>query len=370
MKSNCYKSFFFILFAIVASFSCNGEKAGIVTTDNTVTSGQKAGARNIIKIVKPAENASVKLKEQIKIIMSSVSAGAVPDSVVIYFDGKRLGSLRSSPWEYVIQGSQIARTGRKSIKITSFKDGRSQGSDSRFVIALSDIVPKHHGYKIIHTYPHSRDAFTQGLFYYKGLLYEGTGQESGSSLREVEPETGKVIRQLNIDPSLFGEGITLYQDRIFQVTWRNKVGFVYNRSDFRQLNKIYYPTEGWGLTTINNRIVMSDGTNVLYFYEPDMFTVASQIEVYDNSGKVGQLNELEYIDGVIWANIWMTDLIARIDPVSGKVLSYIDLKGLLPASERNPDTDVLNGIAYDSTTKRIFVTGKKWPRLYEIKVIE
>jgi glutamine cyclotransferase len=238
------------------------------------------------------------------------------------------------------------------------------------MIIYSDLVPKKYGYKVIHTYPHNRDAFTQGLVYDNGVLYEGTGQETGSTLREVALETGKVIRQLNLDDSLFGEGITLYHDLIYQVTWKNKIGFVYNKSDFKLINKIYYQTEGWGLTTIDDKIVMSDGTNILYFFEPEMFTIVKRIEVYDNEKKVDQLNEIEYINGEIWANIWMTDLIARIDPVSGKVLAYIDLKGILPKSDRDAETDVLNGIAYDNQGKRIFVTGKRWPKLFEIKVME
>ena len=162
----------------------------------------------------------------------------------------------------------------------------------------------------------------------------------------------------------------MYRDRIYQVTWQNKLGFVYDKSTFKVVNKIYYATEGWGLTTVDNKIVMSDGTNILYYFEPEMFTVVSRIEVYDNKRKVDQLNELEYINGEIWANIWMTDLIARIDPESGKVLAYVDLQGILPQSDRTPDADVLNGIAYDQTGKRIFVTGKKWPKLFEIRLTE
>jgi glutamine cyclotransferase len=238
------------------------------------------------------------------------------------------------------------------------------------MVVYSDIVPKKYGYKVIHTYPHDRAAFTQGLFYDNGKLYEGTGEESGSTLREVELETGKVIRQHDLDAALFGEGITLYNNRIYQVTWKNKVGFVYDKSDFKLLNKIYYATQGWGLTTVNNKIVMSDGSNVLYFNEPEMFTVISKIEVYDNTKKRDSLNELEYINGEIWANIWMNDHIARIDPVTGKVLGYIDLSGILPAPDRNSETDVLNGIAYDNKGNRIFVTGKRWPKLFEIKVTE
>ena len=212
------------------------------------------------------------------------------------------------------------------------------------------MFPKRYSYKVINTYPHDKDAFTQGLFYDNGLLYEGTGQETGSTLREVELETGKVLRQLNLDPSLFGEGITLYKDRIYQVTWQSTrwdLFMINPTSDM--INKIYYQTEGWGLTTMNDRIVMSDGSNILYFFEPEMFNAVSRIEVYDNEKKVDQLNELEYINGEIWANIWMTDLIARIDPLSGKVNSYIDLSALYPESKRSEDNaDVLNGIAWDA----------------------
>ena len=240
-------------------------------------------------------------------------------------------------------------TGRKSLKVTAFKGGKAQNPITRFMIIYSDVTPKMYSYKVVHTYPHNRDAFTQGLVYDNGVLFEGTGQETGSSLREVELETGKVIRQHNLEGSLFGEGIALYGNRIFQVTWENKVGFVYEKSTFKLINKIYYATQGWGLTTINDRIVMSDGTNVLYFFEPELFTVASRIEVYDNKKKIDSLNELEYINGEIWANIWMTDLIARIDPLTGKVIAYIDLKGILPARDKNADTDVLNGIAFDQT---------------------
>jgi glutamine cyclotransferase len=225
-------------------------------------------------------------------------------------------------------------------------------------------------YRVINTYPHDRDAFTQGLFYDAGVLYEGTGQETGSSLREVELTTGKVLRQLNLEPPLFGEGITLFGDRIYQVTWRSKVGFVYEKATFRQINRIYYQSEGWGLTTMNDRIVMSDGTNVLRIMDPEMFTVVSRLEVYDNEKKAGQLNELEYIDGEIWANMWMTDLIARIDPVSGRIIGYIDLKGILKDPETDTSVDVLNGIAYDREGNRIFVTGKNWPKLFEIKITE
>jgi glutamine cyclotransferase len=298
-----------------------------------------------------------------------VNRNRIPDSVIISFNGSRLALLKSGTWSYQVPAAAVISTGKKALKATAWKEGKAQ-SVTRFIEIYSSVTPPMLGYKVVNTFPHSRDAFTQGLFFDNGYLYEGTGQESGSSLREVELTTGKVLRQVNLESTLFGEGITLLGDMIFQVTWENKVGFVYEKSTFRLLRKIYYPTQGWGLTTIGNRIVMSDGSNVLYYYEPEMFTVASRLEVYDNEGPVESLNELEYIDGEIWANIWMKDKIARIDPSSGQVLAYIELTGLLPEADRDPETDVLNGIAYDGASKRIFVTGKKWPKLFEIRVRE
>ncbi len=359
------------MFLLTWTLSCSGRSGKNAQTEGKVSTVlNNAIPVKLIKMVSPEENAGFKLKDQVKLILSVEDNKNLPDSVLVSFDGKPVKTIKSEPWEYIIPSGFTVTTGRKSLKITAFKYGNPQNTVTRFIIVYSDVIPKKYGYKVIHTYPHSRDAFTQGLVYDDGVLYEGTGQETGSSLREVELETGKVIRQQNLDGSLFGEGIALYKDRIYQVTWENKVGFIYEKSTFKLINKIYYPTQGWGLTAINDRIVMSDGTNILYFFEPEMFTVVSRIEVFDNKDKVDSLNELEYINGEIWANIWMTDRIARIDPVSGKVLGYIDLKGILPSSDKGPDTDVLNGIAYDNTGNRIFVTGKRWPKLFEIKITE
>lgn len=373
MKTEYHR--FFISLCIVSlltwTLSCSGRSGKVkeAATPVSIITNEE-GYSKLIKFVSPDENAGFKLKQPVNLVLGLEDKSQPPDSVTVYFNSKYVSTLKSGPWKYSIPPSFTSTTGRKSLKVTAFKGGKPQNSVTRFMIIYSDIIPRRNGYKVVKIYPHSRDAFTQGLVYYNGVLYEGTGQETGSTLREVELETGKVMRQHDLDDSLFGEGITLYHDRIYEVTWKSKIGFVYNRPDFKLINKIYYPTEGWGLTTINDKIVMSDGTNILYFYEPEMFTVVSKIEVYDNEKKVDQLNELEYINGEIWANIWMTDLIARIDPESGKVLAYIDLKNILPQSDREADTDVLNGIAYDSMGKRIFVTGKKWPKLFEIKITE
>lgn len=361
----------FVVLPITWTISCSGrpgKKTGPVVPALMVS--EEGAAGKLIKMISPDDNTGFKLNDPVDVILKLADRDKVPDSVLIFFDGKAVTTLKSSPWEYSIPPVFTVSTGRKSLKVVAYKGGKSQNPFTRFIVFYSDIVPRRNGYKVIHTYPHDVEAFTQGLIFDKGLFYEGTGQKSGSTLREVEPETGKVIRQHNLDASLFGEGITLYHDRIYQVTWENKIGFVYEKATFNVINKIYYPTQGWGLTTIDDKIIMSDGTNVLSIYEPEMFTLVSRIEVYDNKKKVESLNELEYINGEIWANIWMSDLIARIDPVSGKVLAYIDLKGILPESQRNPDTDVLNGIAFDQKDKRIFVTGKRWPKLFEIRITE
>ena len=373
MKTDFQKYIFLVPFFLLVSWilSCSSRSGNAVKSRNESLDLNKANsAADLMKMVSPAEDAEYKLKDQIRVSLIPADDKKLIDSIKIFFDGKIVAHLTSAPWECSVGPSFTDQTGRKSVKAVAYTREKSQAV-TRFVIVYSDIVPKRHSYKVINTYPHDTEAFTQGLFYDNGILYEGTGQETGSSLREVELETGRILRQHNLDPSLFGEGITLYKDRIYQVTWRNKVGFIYNKSDFRLINKIFIQTEGWGLTTINDRIVMSDGSNVLYFHEPEMFDAVSRIEVYDNEKKVDQLNELEYINGEIWANIWQTDLIARIDPLSGKVNSYVDMSSLYPESKRREiNADVLNGIAWDAQGGRIFVTGKRWPKLYEIRIME
>ncbi|MFO7622178.1 MAG: glutaminyl-peptide cyclotransferase [Bacteroidales bacterium] len=361
----------FLMLLAALTISCSGR------TGKTPVQGSRPSAMArpvqqamLFRMSAPEENARYLSGDEVRIRITPLDNGLNPDSVVLSCDGIQVTVLRSEPWEYTVPSSFTGMTGRRSLKAVGYRDDSIQ-TITRFIEVFSDIVPRIYGYKVLHTYPHDTEAFTQGLFYNSGFLYEGTGQEAGSSLREVELETGRIIRQLNLESSLFGEGITLYRDRIYQVTWQNKVGFVYDRATFRLINKVYYATQGWGLTTVKDQIVMSDGSNILYFFEPELFTVVSRLEVYDNEKKVDQLNELEYINGEIWANVWMTDMIVRIDPSTGKVNSWVNLSTLFPEQKRRETgADVLNGIAYDEEGGRIFVTGKRWPKLYEIRVIE
>ncbi len=236
---------------------------------------------------------------------------------------------------------------------------------------LSDIVPTEYTYQRVTYYTHDPDAYTQGLFYHDGFLYENTGRKGESSLRKVELTTGNILEQVFLSDQYFGEGITLWKDQIIQLTWTSNLGFVYTLDGFEQIKTFNYPTEGWGITTVGDELVMTDRFENLHFLDPETLQETRVLKVYDHNGPVPELNELEYIDGLIYANVYQTDDIVTIDPKTGKVQSRIDLTGLLNAkTNRRPLPDVLNGIAYDHDNKRLFVTGKFWPRLYEIRLIE
>jgi glutaminyl-peptide cyclotransferase len=220
----------------------------------------------------------------------------------------------------------------------------------------------------VHTYRHDPSAFTQGLLYSNGFLYEGTGLPEESTIRKVKLETGEVVQKRDVS-GVFGEGIVLWKDRLLELTWQHHLGFIYDANTFEPRGRFEYPGEGWGLTHDGKRIIMSDGTPELRFWDPETLKETGRLTVTDDGRPVAYLNELEFIKGEIWANVWQTDRIARIDPATGKVVGWIDLAGILPNSDRNDLTDWLNGIAYDSAAGRIFVTGKKWPKLFEIRLV-
>ena len=226
-----------------------------------------------------------------------------------------------------------------------------------------------YSYKIINTYPHDPDAFTQGLVYENGTLYEGTGRYGRSSLRKVSLLTGEVLKIHNLSSQYFGEGITIFNDKIIQLTWKSKIGFVYDKDSFKLNQTFNYSTEGWGITHDDQNLIMSDGTSTLFYLDPVTFEVIDQIDVKENNTEITNLNELEYIDGNIYANVWKTDRIAIINPRTGNVSGWIDLKGLIEQNDQTQNIDVLNGIAYDSNNGRLFVTGKLWSNVFEIELI-
>lgn len=226
-----------------------------------------------------------------------------------------------------------------------------------------------YGYQVVRSYPHDHAAFTQGLIFRDGVLYEGTGLKGQSGIRKVNLETGEVLKIQPLPAQYFGEGITDWKGELVQLTWQAEIGFVYDMNTFERQRSFLYKGEGWGLTHDATHIIMSDGTADLRFLDPATLKETGRITVRDENGPVMQLNELEFVKGEIYANVWQTERIARISPKDGRVVGWIDLHGILAPSERG-GIDVLNGIAYDAAGDRLFVTGKLWPRLFEIKLVE
>jgi glutamine cyclotransferase len=238
------------------------------------------------------------------------------------------------------------------------------------IFLVSENKPKntalHCGYSVVNEYPHDTSAFTEGLVFDGGFLYESTGLNGNSSLRRVDLLTGKVLQRTNLQAQYFGEGVAAIDDEIVQLTWQSHLGFVYDKASFRMLKEFQYPTEGWGLTYDGNQLIMSDGTADLYFMDPVTFQRVRQVTVHDSEPITG-LNELEFINGTIYANIWKQEKIVVINPQNGQITAWIDLKGIQDLTNQDPN-NVLNGIAYDISGHRLFVTGKMWPHVFEINL--
>ncbi len=328
----------------------------------------------ITTLVTPSDALTIPIGERVEVTLS------VPDTVEI--DSLQLfvgGELRNNyaSGEITLTEGQWRTTvstagelpGGSGLRLRIFFAGGGSENQRQKITFLSDIEPVEYSYRVVEEYPHDVQASTQGLVYRDGWLYEGTGGYGTSSLRKVELSTGEVKQIRSLDPDLFGEGVAIFEGQIYQLTYKAQVGFIYDLETFEEIRRVYYQNrEGWGLTHNGEELIMSDGTHVIYFLDPELFTVNRQIEVYDNEGRSTSLNELEYIDGKIWANRFYTDQIVIIDPLTGKVEGRINLKGILKASDRSPDTDVLNGIALDEENNRVFVTGKRWPKLFHIRL--
>ena len=291
------------------------------------------------------------------------------DSLQLYVDGKLKKVLYKEPFQCFFNFTK-GKVGKRQLKAIAFHKDNKRGVATVNINVIPDEAPKKYGYKIVKTYKHDPKAYTQGLVFKDGYLYESTGQKGESSIRKVDLEKNEILSVLNIDNNLFGEGIAIVNDKIIQLTWMEMRGFVYDLKSFSLESEFHYSTQGWGITTIGQELVMSDGSNKLYFIDPSSFYVKRQIEVYDQKGAVDSLNELEYINGMIYANVWMTDKIVMIDPETGIVKGELNMAGLLTQQERSKldDDDVLNGIAYDHDKKRLFVTGKRWNKLFHIEL--
>ncbi|MDW7692895.1 glutaminyl-peptide cyclotransferase [Flammeovirgaceae bacterium SG7u.111] len=369
-----YSAIFFILLSSLFFFSSSCSDKESKTAEAEQAKGgnakkKKKKSKDIAKLISPKHRAKIKEGEIVPIQLELKDSTISIDSVRFFLDGEWLFTKSDAPfvYEWDAEGSKMGQ--RNFIAVVHKSDSTREGHNVR-VDVFPSTAPTTYVYQVINDYPHDDKAFTQGLVYHDGYLLEGTGHKGASSLRKVDVRTGKIVKISSMPDQFFGEGIALFGDEIFQLTWQSQSGFVYDKNTFQQKREFRYPTEGWGLTTVGDKLLMSDGSNILYYLDPKSFTELSRLEVYDNNGPVKQLNELEYIEGEIWANVWETDFIVRIDPKTGKVVGKINLGGILDRRKYTGQVDVLNGIAYDPVMKRIFVTGKHWPRLFQIRVLE
>ncbi len=287
-----------------------------------------------------------------------------PDSILFFVDGNRESSpvLENNNFPF-FTGNQ--RLGNHTLMFFSYF-GKNKEVDTYRYTLLNNVSPKKVSWKLIKKFPHNTKFYTQGLFFRNGFLYEGTGQWGQSSLQKIDLNKNEVVKTYSLPHDIFGEGIVAYKNKIIELTWQSHEAFVYDAKTFRLINRFTYDTEGWGITNYGDSLLMSDGTNLLYILDPASFTVIDKIQVFDDKGPVKNLNELENINGQIFANVYQTDDIVIINPETGAVTHKINLKGLLPDNEKTPQTDVLNGIAWDNNRKIFLVTGKNWPYLYQL----
>jgi glutamine cyclotransferase len=268
----------------------------------------------------------------------------------------------------LVFGCDAARD--SNVPSSSHPNSESPSANSRVAPEPSPDKAQAYGYEVENVYPHDRAAFTQGLIFKDGILWESTGQFGASSLRKVDLKTGRVLKLIPVPREFFAEGMTVFHDKVYQLTWQSQKGFIYKPDDFTKTGEFQYTGEGWGLTHDKDSLIMSDGTNQIRFLDPETFAVRRTISVFENGQPLRELNELEYVKGEIYANVWQTDRIVRIDPRDGRLTGTVDLTGLLPVADQDAETDVLNGIAYDEATDRLFVTGKLWSKLFEIRLIK
>lgn len=351
----------YVALVALAFASCNGKSSE--TANKVGDTAIKAVPQ--IEVAKYKDGDMIKEGDAIVLSFSLPNEAAKPDSVVLSLNDKVIQSGQELSAKIETVGMKM---GRQRIVVEAYKGGSIAAERYLSLSIKSNSKPVAYRYAVVNTFPHDTHAYTQGLVFDGNTLYEGTGQRGISDLRIVDLKSGQVQKNMPLPEQFFGEGITILNDKIYQLTWQEQRGFVYNKKTMEKVGEFSYAGEGWGITTDGKMLYQSDGTNAIRIVDPSSFTEKGRIEVYDNVGAVEYLNELEFINGELWANIYQTDKIARIDPSTGKVLGYIDFSNLLPKSDYTEGTDVLNGIAYHKSSGKIYVTGKNWPKLFEVKV--
>jgi len=355
----------YLVFLVIFLFSCeNDNKSNTECSDNHIVEEIVFKGK---QITFPFNGGEFTVGDTIKVTSEDVDS-LLLDSVAIIVDGKNLGNYSAKENNFSFQTSDF-HPGKHIVSIESYIKSQSNRTSVN-IFFKSDIVPKEYKAKIINTYPHSTKSYTQGLTFDNGKLYEGTGQWGESALKLIDLESGKAIDEFLLPTKVFGEGIVVVGDEIIQLTWQARKAFVINKHDLSLIKTFIYDTEGWGITNYGDNLIMSDGSHKLYVVEPNTFTIIKQIEIFDNIRAIKNLNELEFIDGKIYANIYLTNKIVIINLETGKVEANIDLTDITPKKYRNENDNVLNGIAYNTEEKKLYVTGKRWDKLFEIELIE
>jgi glutamine cyclotransferase len=355
-----YKYNLVLAIAALMVFSCRNNQQ-----DNNISISPEAGTS-----YKSGDKVAVK---------AHYPSGMKPDSIVYLVDSVKVGLLKDST-AFSLKTDSMP-LGPRVITAKVYQGGKNQDISTNIVL-LPSKAPVEYTYKVIKVFPHDTGSFTEGLVYQDGFLYESGGgylkppanQEvtTQSSLRKVNLETGKVIQKVMLDSAVFGEGISIVGNKIIQLTYLEKIGYVYDKDTFKRLSTFTnnVGVEGWGMCFDGKKLYMDDKTNRVFFLDKDNYRQIGYIDVYDDKGPVSEINELEFIDGKLYANVWQTNNIIVIDPKTGAVLERIDLTDLYPQKTRSLKADVLNGIAYDAQGKRIFITGKKWPHLYQVEFMK
>jgi glutamine cyclotransferase len=323
---------------------------------------------NALKNLFSIENASIKpilkLEESIDLVLQNKENKTI-DSVVYYINEKRVGSVKGN--EKLPFALKNQKLGNQSIKALVYFESKNIDISTSFSIYASQ-EPKILNYSIVTTYPHDINAYTQGFEFYNGTLLEGTGQYKESTLRKTDYKTGKITEQIKLEDKYFGEGITVLKDKIYQLTWKEKTGFIYDAKTFKLEKTFSFETEGWGITNDGEKLYMSDGSEKIYTLDPVTLKVIDYISVYTAGSKIESINEMEWVNGKIWANVYQKDVIAVINPKTGAVENVINCADLKTKVTQHPEIDYFNGIAYNQSTKTYFVTGKNWDKTFEIKI--
>jgi glutamine cyclotransferase len=345
--------------------SCGKKQQKEQQQEESSSEKKKNVYKEVSNLTKPVQNSKYTIGDKVEVAFSYPDS-LICDSAKIYMNNQ-LNMQTGKDEKRAELTTDSLNVGNNQFRITLYLNNGHEETHYRTLKFKSDIKPSTYKARIVKTYPHDKGAYTQGLFFEDGFLYEGTGKRGKSSLRKVDLESGELINAYGLPSQYFGEGITAYKDKIIQLTWTSRTGFVYDKDKFELINKVRYPTQGWGLTTDGDKLIMSDGSSNIYFLDPGTFSQLGQLQVYDHKGPVKNLNELEYVDGKVYANVWQESYIISFNPENGKVLEKIDCSNLVPEKYKNHRDRVLNGVAYDHEKDRMFLTGKYWGKLYHVE---